>query len=386
MPAKWHLLFTFPSFVPRADTPYVSREVAICSADDPRVRRHLADDPTRKSAQLLLRRFSTESGEGYRPGCLLVRQDAPDSVRTFEALSSFRNLSAIATTTQGWGAAIDHDAQWVTLWNDTFRFGHYTPARRGGGFVTLDGPILGWESDARIRRMRIHAAFQIGRPARFTARVDEALLARLIVAWRQFYVAKKKQSIWRRLFRSLEVAFHAGLFPSDGLTTLNDAGTRIGLWVSAFEVLFHPGRRGRVDKETVQRQLERVPWSSKRLTARRYRVRQRHGPKRPAMLAESIYEYLYDARNAFLHGNNVTLNHLRYRRSAKYESLLTLAPVLYHGALLAFLRGKVHRRPGTTIRGRTSRAFVGHRKRSDGLSNIERALLKAAQPIVTEDE
>jgi hypothetical protein len=41
------------------------------------------------------------------------------------------------------------------------------------------------------------------------------------------------------VFRSLEVAFQANRFPSDGLSSINDIGTRIGLWVSAFEVLFH---------------------------------------------------------------------------------------------------------------------------------------------------
>ena len=42
---------------------------------------------------------------------------------------------------------------------------------------------------------------------------------------------------------SLEVAFHAALFPADGLASINDVGTRIALWVSAFEVLWSSGWR-----------------------------------------------------------------------------------------------------------------------------------------------
>jgi hypothetical protein len=128
------------------------------------------------------------------------------------------------------------------------------------------------EDGERLRKLRTYAAPHMGRPEHFRALVDEPLVARLVNAWRQLYVKKRNQHVWRRLFRSLEVAFHAGLFPSDGLTTVNDAGSRVGLWVSAFEVLFHPGRRGRVDKETVQRGLRQVPWDARGLTVPRYRV------------------------------------------------------------------------------------------------------------------
>jgi hypothetical protein len=115
MADHWHLLFTFPNFIPPTESPFVSDDVVICSADDQRVRYQLAASPWRASTRLLLRRFSTDFGERYRPGCLLLREGAPETVRAAEALSSFRNLSAIATTTQGWGGVIGDGVQWVTL-------------------------------------------------------------------------------------------------------------------------------------------------------------------------------------------------------------------------------------------------------------------------------
>jgi hypothetical protein len=50
-----------------------------------------------------------------------------------------------------------------------------------------------------------------------------------------------------------------------------------------------------------------------------------------------IYEDLYAARNAFMHGNPVRSRELRFRQSPNRPSLLLLAPLLYNLVLRAAL-------------------------------------------------
>jgi len=140
------------------------------------------------------------------------------------------------------------------------------------------------------------------------------------------------------LFRSLEVAFQASRFPSDGFSSINDVGTRIGLWVSAFEVLFHPGG-GSVNKHLVQVAIARTRLKDPRLRRNLYRRTWGRPPRTfsipfPAL----VYDDLYRARNAFMHGNPVTALDLLFRRSGKYPPLIVLAPLLYSVALRTYLR------------------------------------------------
>lgn len=330
--------------------------------------------------RLLTRRFYSAFGHKYRPGCLLVKADARSRVLDSDALVSFRNMCAIATTTQGWGTALaSMSGHRSILWNDSFQFGFYTPGR-SGGYVFLHGAVWGFESADRMRRMRLHPASQFESLRTAAPDVDVALLGRLMTAWRRYYVQKRERRRFEPLFRSLATAFHAGLFPSDGITVLSDAGTRIGQWVSAFEVLFHPGIGGRVDKDRVMRELASGPWDSSVLVAKRYTVRVGHKVKRRATLLERIYEDLYDARNAFLHGNRVTQSTVRFRGQRNRLSLVELVPSLYHGALLAFLEGKVGGGPSGRVRDlRTPKAVRTYMQRRDGLSNVQQALMHATQ-------
>jgi hypothetical protein len=136
------------------------------------------------------------------------------------------------------------------------------------------------------------------------------------------------------MFRALEVAFHAGLFPADGLTSINDVGTRLALWVSAFEVLCHPG--GSVNKRHVQGVISGAPFTDRLLLAKRFTVTY-GGRTFPATLPEALYDDLYWARNQFLHGMPVRPAALHYRRSNKYARLADVAPVLFNSAVVSKL-------------------------------------------------
>lgn len=119
--------------------------------------------------------------------------------------------------------------------------------------------------------------------------------------------------------------------------TLYDLGRLTALWVSAFEILAHPGN-GKSGMNTVYPLLESTPYLNSRLRRKMYLT---YKPKNEKQLPERralpcwLYKKLYDARNAFLHGNRVRISLLS---PPKYKiGLFWLAPCLYRLALTGFV-------------------------------------------------
>jgi hypothetical protein len=174
-------------------------------------------------------------------------------------------------------------------------------------------------------------------------------------------VATKDDS-FVKLFRSLEIAFQAGQFPSDGLTGIHDMGMRIGLWVSAFEVLCHPGYR--VNKKVVHDFLANARLSPNLLQPRA--MVSYAGDDYEVGVLGLIYEDLYAARNAFMHGNPVDGNRLHFRQDTDRPHLFGLAALVYNIALRTFTEPWF---PSDEDDEREDAFF--------GLANIEKALASA---------
>jgi hypothetical protein len=262
------------------------------------------------------------------------------------------------------------------MWSDQFRFGYFTPGHNGW-IQTLDGAVRG--TDDEIPAMQPDAQF--GDPARWTVRTDDPLLRRLFTCWRQCYLQNRHRRRFRRLFRSLEVAFHASLFPADGLTSINDIGTRLALWVSAFEVLCHPLARS-ITKRDVQAFLQSAPFDRRELLDLRYSVLYQRVRYR-ATLPAALYDDLYWSRNQFLHGMPVASSALHYRQSPMYVPLIQVAPVLYSAAIVSFLAGvRIGHGPLTRLAlGRHGSALRRYIESRSGFEVIQDALMVARSPI-----
>ena len=215
MSEQWDLILTFPNLSP-IPTRFESDGYVSCSGKDSRLD-SLADTPANVTAYKLLTRFRTARNDSYVPGCFLIRADIPIPSREREAIRSFRNLCALATTTTTYAIRLKtpNGAQWRVLWSDQFRFGYFTAGKDGWG-QTLDGPAIA--IDDQIPWMQPAAYF--GNPQNWPVYVDDPLLDRLKECWRT-YLRRQNRVRLLRLFRSLEVAFYASLFPADGLTSIN---------------------------------------------------------------------------------------------------------------------------------------------------------------------
>jgi hypothetical protein len=374
MAESWDLVFLLPNLDPPLSTPFQSDGYVMCSGRDARLRR-LADSAANRTALKMLGRFRTARGQKYRPGCFLIRADIPVAERDAETIRAFRNLSALATLTATYAQGLEapHAVQWRVSWSDQFLFGYYA-AGRNGSVVTLNGAARGL--DHAIPSMQPDAQF--GDPTKWSLDVDQPLLERLLSCWRRCYLQRMHRGKLRRLFRSLEVAFHAALFPADGLTSINDVGTRIALWVSALEILCHPG--GSVNKREVQQWLAAAPFSSKEMTRLRYTISFQKKKLR-ATLPEALYDDVYWARNQFLHGMPVKGRMLHYRQSTAFAHLTHIAPVLFNVALLTFLqRLRIAGGPIDLAKLRLSN-LEKHMHSRQGLERVQDGLAAAARRV-----
>jgi hypothetical protein len=136
------------------------------------------------------------------------------------------------------------------------------------------------------------------------------------------------------------MAMNAASLPAGIDTTLYDLGRMAALWVSAFEILAHPPKKGKSGLHTVYPLFERVAYLNPRLSRKKssaYMNRAKPWPRRP--LACWLYGKLYKARCDFLHGNPVSAKTLN--PSALNTSIFWFAPSLYRLALTGFINLKV---------------------------------------------
>jgi hypothetical protein len=173
------------------------------------------------------------------------------------------------------------------------------------------------------------------------------------------------------------MATQAAQMPGGIDTTLYDLGRMIGLWVSAFEILARPKDRPS-DKWRVFALLEKVRYLDRNVRRKRYLVQIGRNKSGRRALALWLYERLYDARNAFLHGNPLARNALTPASGAR-ESLFILAAPLYRLALTGFLdmplQSAADSSPGEDLID-TAVALLELRL-SDTQGVVERAILRA---------
>ena len=99
-----------------------------------------------------------------------------------------------------------------------------------------------------------------------------------------------------------------------------DYGRILALWVSALEILVHPGKGSRADKRKVLEHLQMLSGLPRTAETRHKR------------LCRAIYKW----RNHFLHGNPIDVDAVQPLMSR--DSLFGVAAPLYRMALGSFLR------------------------------------------------
>ena len=235
---------------------------------------------------------------------LIIREDAPKTFLTIEAVSSLRDLTAMCVIPLSRARSAEWGRSFATYYSDWFDFYPWT-INAHHQHIVCSTPAL---SDLElVTDFNGQCDPGLSPVVLEQSDFDSVLLKVLVSRWRSHYGHKSRRWANTALFRSLNMAVAASKMPATVDVTLFDLGRTVSLWVSAFEILAHP-RIGTSGLFLVYDLLNEAPWHDKKLTLRKYRAyisanktRQKTAPFRN--LPCWLYGELHHARNDFLHGS-----------------------------------------------------------------------------------
>ncbi|MET4316268.1 hypothetical protein ABIC02_000007 [Bradyrhizobium sp. RT5a] len=350
----WTPIFLMPNL--RVAHAVTTDEMAIVPCTDDLLKPYETAHPQFRQ---FLGKFTDPFGAKVSPGVLLLSSDAPETFKSVEAVSSFRDLIALSVIPIQRARGIVHDGSHYVQYSDYFDFYPWV-YHEGHQHLVCNTPAQVALHEVRVFRGQTSPILSA---LDFEQRdLDSPLLNALLERWRVRYGTRRPEWSDRALFRSLNMAAAASRIPAGVDLTTFSLGRNIGLWVSAFEILTHTGQ-DKVRLWDVYDRLGTIAWRRKKLQARRYKPT---SSKTKRNLACWIYGEIYRVRNDFLHGNPVDGKSLTVKRSGR--NLFSYAPILYRMALSGFLDIK----PPITNSVEWSRArFDFHSNQGD----VEEALL-----------
>jgi hypothetical protein len=299
---EWSPVALLPNI--KAESPIGSQYALLVSANDERVRDLGQAFPAVRD---FADRFSDILGNKETPSYILFHKDFVRRHSDSEALVGFRDAIALSSILRARALAINggwmgHNAAYA----DSFDFYPLFLDNNLSGIVGSSGGLM--TSLDSIGAFRAHTSPQV--PHRIVDQLyfDRYLGGRLMDEWSKCFVRKQDVRQGRRLFRSLQMAFHAFRVPYSYAGIDHDLGRLVALLVSAHEILIHDGKRA--SKEHVRDALERYAASSKVALVKSYKfVETRKTSTRVTALSKA-YWHLNDARNDFLHGNMINAQSL----------------------------------------------------------------------------
>ena len=325
----WEVAYVLPSLKIRKA--YESSLIAIAPYDDERVQDICKQYP---NANKLLNCFIDNCGSKIEPAVLIVNIKAPESVWANEALVSFRNIVALSVILKGWADIRPQGTPLSPLFSNTFDFYPIVLGKNGGLIYQTPALTSYYSEEATFVGMPNN---YVPQNSYFIPVYDTIIFNRLLKLWYQRFVSPGKNNFnSRKVFRSIETAYHALSVPVKNQTTLFDLGVNISLWVSSFEILAHP-KNATVNQTAVIDLIGKYNWNERILKTRRYRARLSKTKIISVNLIQKLYKELYDTRNSFLHGNEVTSKNLFPFGDKRYGQIWTFAPIVYRTALFVFL-------------------------------------------------
>ena len=299
---------------------------AIVSPADPRVEQLRKDHPTLTK---FLGKFSGQFREQCWPALLILRSDTLDTCRTAEAVTAFRDLVSLSTIPLARAKRLRYDRGVPLVYSTAFQFYPWMLDKRYEDLIMTNPASLSMHLLSEFKGQSFPEQSQTSLMERdIDIPLAKALLERWVARFPQASMAWSD----RALFRSLNMANEAARIPALVASTFYDVGRTLALWVSAFEIVAHPGGTGQSNFLTVAAKIEKVKWLDPMLTAASHNVvTGKKVTQRP--LATWIYKKIYDLRNDYLHGNEVAGEALTLNNKA----IIDFAACLYRLVLTGFL-------------------------------------------------
>ncbi|MBX4866900.1 hypothetical protein HJA85_07950 [Rhizobium bangladeshense] len=206
------------------------------------------------------------------------------------------------------------------------------------------------------------------------------LFAGLYCLWQRQYIRGEEDWEPRAILRSLNMATAAMQLPITSVAeTIYDWGRCISLWVSAFEILVHPGGNGRANQDKVLEMLWEIEWLRRAMRDAIHPIDfgGRRGVEQRT-LPEFLYNRLYKLRNDYLHGNPVEVSGFNMENGT---SVLSYPAALYRMALASKVPPQDPITYEDVFSKRRSAEEYGRYHRSTLFHNdCERCLMRAIDP------
>jgi hypothetical protein len=301
---------------------------AIVSPGDPRVEQIRKDHP---NITTFLSKFSSQFKEQRWPSLLILSADAPDDTcRTAEAVTAFRDLASLSVIPLARAKRLRFDRGKPLVYSTAFQFYPWMLDKRFEDLIMLNPAS---RSVHLLREFEGQSFPEQSQASVMERDIDIPLVKALLERWVTRF--PQASTAWRdrALFRSLSMANEAARIPALVASTFYDVGRTLALWVSAFEILAHPGGMGQSNFTTVADKIEKVKWLDPALGAEAHSVViGKKAARRP--LATWVYKKIYDLRNDYLHGNNVAETSLILNDG---KAIIDFTACLYRLALTGFL-------------------------------------------------
>jgi hypothetical protein len=296
---------------------------AIVSPGDPRVKQIRKDHPTLTT---FLGKFSGQFKERRWPSLLILRADAPDTCRTAEAVTAFRDLASLSVIPLARAQRLRFDRGEPFVYSTAFQFYPWMLDNRYEYLIMTNPASL---SVHLLSEFKGQSFPEQSQASLMEGGIDIPLAKALLERWATRF--PQASTAWSD--RSLNMANDAARIPAHVAPTFYDVGRTLALWVSAFEILAHPGGTGQSNFTTVADMIEKVKWLDPALGAATHNVViGKKASKRP--LATWVYKKIYDLRNDYLHGNDVAGPSLMLNDK---KAVIDFAACLYRLALTGFL-------------------------------------------------
>jgi len=371
-PVAWSPIWALPNV--SVEEPFETTQAAIVGDGDTR----LAEIAKKHDGMAkFLDCFSDEFGRKVNPSVLLMRADAPDQVRTVEALGGLRDLLCVSAIVDSHANFLNWKRPVGIPFSDSFDVYPWMVSKDCQRLVAITPAISGIHLIERLQAKRAPA---LAHTVLRQFDLDETLLTALKRRWEIRFAEGSEDLADLRLFRSIEMAKSAARMPGGSDSNIYDMGRSIALWVSAFEILAHDGRS---DLVRVLELLRRVQWQSDKLRDNSHEVVYRRKTIE-TNLAGELYEKLYGVRNAFLHGNPVTAETINVRRCQR--PILSFAAPLYRLALTSYLNIIFPTPPNLDDPEELGHFIADRMGFYDGQNNAEKAIMCADEDPSMDDD
>jgi len=303
--------------------------IAISPLDDPRLKRLVQ---LHSNIRYLVTGFTDQLNNKMNPS-VVIRDSKSHSQFILDSIIDFRNIYAMCCVICGWQDYLNREDGQImpstTLYSNYFDIYPIIPHSKGDYLAIVSPAVRGIDTASNfVGQISPNVVSQITNP-----NYDTDLYNSLMMKWIDRH-KHNQHNDWElnSLFRSLQIAYQALSMPDSNFITIYDYGTNLSLWVSALETLAHSESKS-VGLMNVLSLLNNS-FISKTLRRKSYKIDYK-GDSYRVNLIQKLYKQIYDARNSYIHGNAINMNHITAWGKSNRHHLSAFAPLIFKVALIS---------------------------------------------------